>query len=52
MDPKISNLHSIKLDEKYNNLDINDFNHTDIYTKLKQIIASTASEIIGKYRSK
>ena len=51
MDPKISKLYSSKLDENFNNLDINDCYTTSIYTKFKQIIINTASQIIGKFRS-
>ena len=52
IDPKIVKLYSSKLDENFNNLDINDCDSTDIYTKCENIIISTASEIIEKDRSK
>ena len=52
MDTKISKLYSSKLDEKFNNLNINYCNPTDIYTKFEQVIIITSSEIKGNYRSK
>ena len=51
MNPNISKLYSSKLDEKFNNLYIN-CDTTNIYTQFGQIIINTASEVIGKYRSK
>ena len=53
-DSRICNLYSKKLDEKLNDLEknIDDYNSIEIYAKFEQIIANSALEIIGKYRSK
>ena len=52
MNPNISKLHSSKLDENFNNLDLKYCDPTNIYMKFELIIISTASEILGKYRRK
>ena len=53
-DSRICNLYSKKLDEKLNDLEknIDDYNSIEIYAKFEHIIANSALEIIGKYRSK
>ena len=53
-DPRICKVYSEHLDVKFNELEkiIKDCNPTEIYTKFEKIITSSASEIIGKYRSK
>ena len=51
---RIYNLYYKNLDEKINDLEknIDDYNPIEIYVKFEQIIANSALEIIGIYRSK
>ena len=51
-DPQISHLYSNKPSEKLENIETNNSDPIAIYTTFEDVIISTATEIIGKYRKK